>query len=47
MYDMPASNADTTDPSISDQIMKDKHCNFEFRKVSVEEVTFFVGVYQQ
>ena len=35
---MPATNADTTHPSISDQIMKDKNCTFEFRKVSVEEV---------
>jgi hypothetical protein len=35
---MPASNADTTHPNISDQIMKDKNCTFEFRKVSVEEV---------
>ena len=33
---MPAANTDATHPSISDQIMKDKH--FEFRKVSVEEV---------
>ena len=23
---------------MTDQIMKDKHCNFEFHKVSVEEV---------
>ena len=37
-YEMPATNTDTTHPSISDQIMKDKHCNFEFHKVSVEEV---------
>ena len=36
-HDMPATNADTTHPSISDQIMKDKHCHFKFRKVSVEE----------
>ena len=36
--DMPATNADTTHPSISDQIMKDKNCTFEFCKVSVEEV---------
>ena len=35
---MPATNADTTHPSISDQIMKERHCNFEFRNVSVEEV---------
>ena len=35
---MPSTNADTTFPSISDQIMKDKHCNFKFHKVSVEEV---------
>ena len=34
--DMPATNADTTHPSISDQIMKNKHCYLEFRKVSVE-----------
>ena len=27
---MPATNADITHPSISDQIMKDKHCHFEF-----------------
>jgi hypothetical protein len=38
MHDMPAPNTDTTHPSISDQIMKDKNCNFKFRKVSVEEV---------
>jgi hypothetical protein len=37
-HDMPATNADTTHSSITDKIMKDKHCNFEFRKVSVEEV---------
>ena len=35
---MPATNADTTHLSISDQIMKDKRCNFEFCKVSVEDV---------
>ena len=34
---MPATNADATHPSISDQIMKEKHCDLEFRKVSVEE----------
>ena len=34
--DMPVT--DTTHPSISDQIMKDKNCTFEFCKVSVEEV---------
>ena len=37
-HDMPATNTDTTHPSLSDQIMKDKHSNLEFRKVSVEEV---------
>jgi hypothetical protein len=37
-FDMPATNADTTHPSIADQIMKDKICNFEFHNVSVEEV---------
>ena len=37
--DMQATNADTTHPRILDQIMKDKNCIFEFRKVSVEEVT--------
>jgi hypothetical protein len=37
-HDMPATNADTTHPSIYDQIRKDKHCTFEFGKVSVEEV---------
>jgi hypothetical protein len=35
--DMPATNADTTHPSISDQIMKDRNCTFELREVSVEE----------
>ena len=35
---MPATNADTTHPSISDQIMKDKNCTFEFLEVSVKEV---------
>ena len=34
--DMPATNADTTHPSISDQIIKDKNCNLEFREVRVE-----------
>ena len=38
MYDMPVTNADTTHPSITYQIMKDTHCDFELRKVSVEEV---------
>ena len=42
-HDMPATNADTTHSSISDQIMKDKHC-FEFRKVSVEEVKKVLSV---
>ena len=37
-HDMPTTNADTTHPSISGQIMKDKHCHFLFCKVSVEEV---------
>jgi hypothetical protein len=37
-HDMPATDADTTHPSITDQMLKDKPCNFEFRKVSVEEV---------
>ena len=35
---MQATNTDTTHPSISDQIMKDKNGTIEFRKVSVEEV---------
>ena len=35
---MAATSADTTHPSISDQIMKDKNWTFEFRIVSVEEV---------
>ena len=35
---MSATNADTTHPSISDQIMKDKNCTFKFHKVNVEEV---------
>ena len=38
MHDMTATNADTTHPSITDEIMKEKHCNFEFGKLSVEEV---------
>ena len=38
--DMPATNADTTHPSISDQIMKDKKCTFEFRKVGKKIVVF-------
>ena len=37
-HDISATNADTTHLSISDQIMKDKHFNFEFRKGNVEEV---------
>ena len=36
--DMPATNTDTTHSSISDKVMKDKHCNFEFHKVNVVEV---------
>ena len=35
---MPATNADTTHLSISDQIMKDKNYTFKFCKVSVDEV---------
>jgi hypothetical protein len=35
---MPATNVDTTHPSISDQIIKDKHYNFELHKVRMEEV---------
>ena len=35
---MPATNTDSTHPSISDQIMKDKNSTSEFHKVSVEEV---------
>ena len=46
-HDMPATNTDTTHPSISDQIMKEKNCTFEFRKVSVEEVKQIIVVYQQ
>jgi hypothetical protein len=37
-HERPATNADTTHPSITDQIMKDKHCHFDFCKVRVEEV---------
>ena len=36
-HDMPATNSEPTHPCITDQIMKDKNCNFEFRKVNVEE----------
>ena len=42
MHDMPATDADTTHPCTTDQIMKDKHCNFEFCKVSVQEVKTFL-----
>jgi hypothetical protein len=35
---MPATNTDSPHPNITDQMNKDKHCNFEFRKVRVEEV---------
>jgi hypothetical protein len=42
--DIPATNADTTHPSISEQIMKDKNCTFEFRKVRVEEVKKIVSI---
>ena len=35
---MSATNTDPTHPSISDQIMKDNNCTFEFCKVRVEEV---------
>ena len=35
---MPATNADTTHPILTDQILKNKYYNFKFRKVSVEEV---------
>jgi hypothetical protein len=38
MCDKPAANADTTHPSISDHMMKDKNSTFEFRKFSLEEV---------
>ena len=34
-HDMPATNTDNTHSSITDQIKKDKHCHFEFVKVSV------------
>ena len=44
---MPATNADTTHPRISDQIMKDKNCTFEFHKVTVEEEKKNIVVYQQ
>jgi hypothetical protein len=27
-HEMPAANTETTFPSMSGQIMKDKHCNF-------------------
>ena len=37
-HDMPATNANPTVPSITDQIMKHKCWHYEFRKVSVEEV---------
>ena len=42
--DMQATNTDTTHPSISDQIMKDTNCTFEFRKVSVEEVKIVLSI---
>ena len=45
-HDMPATNTDTTHPSIADLIMKDKRCNFEFHKVSVRGEKSIVG-YQQ
>jgi hypothetical protein len=41
---MATANADTPHPSITDQIMKDKHSTFEFRKVSVEEVQQLLSV---
>ena len=34
-HEMPATNTDTTHPSISEQIMKYKHCHFGFHKVNV------------
>ena len=46
-HDIPATNADTTHPSISDQIMEHKHCKLKFRKESVEEVKKMIVVYQQ
>jgi hypothetical protein len=46
-YDMPATNTDTRHPNISDQIIKDKHYNFEFRNASVEELNKNIVVYQQ
>jgi hypothetical protein len=42
MHDMPATDADTTHPCTTDQIMKDMHCIFEFCKVSVQEVKTFL-----
>jgi hypothetical protein len=42
--DMPATNADTTHPSISEPIIKDKNCTFEFHKVSVEEVKKLLAI---
>ena len=37
-HDMPTTNSEHSHPCITDQIMKNKPCNFEFRKVRVEEV---------
>jgi hypothetical protein len=42
VYDMPATNTDTTHASISNQIMKTKNCTSEFCKVRVEEVNFLL-----
>lgn len=37
-HGMPTTNSEPTHPFITDQNMKDKHCNSEFLKVSGEEV---------
>jgi hypothetical protein len=44
---MPATNANTTHPSISDQIMKDKNCTFEFRKGECGRDEKTIVVFQQ
>ena len=40
---MPTTTYEPTPQCVTDQIMKNKHCNFEFSKVSVEEVKNFIA----
>ena len=39
---MPTTNSEPSHSCIKKQITKEKHCKFEFCKVSVREVDFFI-----